>query len=229
LHGGLAPLVAVSRRSAFVVPGGLDVTTAALAEPVAVAVHAVRRAPLALGATAMVLGAGPVGLAVLQCVRAGGAGVTIATDLSAARRDAAVRIGATAVIDPSVDRPSAIARDLTGHGVDVVFDTTGADAAVDDGIGSLRQRGTFVSVAGWQQRAQLDMGRLMAKEIDVRFTMTYEPAVDFPVAMQLLATGAIDTGVMISDEIPVDDLVERGLEELLHHPERHVKILVDSR
>jgi (R,R)-butanediol dehydrogenase / meso-butanediol dehydrogenase / diacetyl reductase len=229
LHGGLAPLVAVSRRSAFVVPGGLDVTTAALAEPVAVAVHAVRRAPLALGATAMVLGAGPVGLAVLQCVRAGGAGVTIATDLSVARRVAAVRLGATAVIDPSVDRPAAVARDLTGHGVDVVFDTTGADAAVDDGIGSLRQRGTFVSVAGWQQRAQLDMGRLMAKEIDVRFTMTYEPAVDFPVALQLLATGAVDAGVMISDDIPVDDLVERGLEELLHHPDRHIKILVDSR
>jgi len=228
LHGGLAPLVAVSRRAAFAVPSGLDVIAAALAEPVAVAVHAVRRAPLPLGAAVMVLGAGPVGLAVLQCVRAAGAAVTMATDLSIARRDAAARLGATTVIDPTVARPAAVARDLTGHGVDVVFDTTGADAAVDDGITALRQRGTFVSVAGWQQRAQLDMGRLMAKEIDLRFTMTYEPAVDFPVALQLLATSAVDSRVMISDDIRLDDLVERGLEELLHHPDRHVKILVDS-
>jgi len=227
LHGGLAPLVAVSRRAAFAVPGGLDVATAALAEPVAVAVHAVRRAPLPLGASVMVLGAGPVGLAVLQCARAAGAGVMIATDLSSARRDAAARLGATAVIDPAVDRPTAAARGLTGHGIDVVFDTTGADAAVDDGIGALRQRGTLVSVAGWQERARLDMGRLMAKEIDVRFTMTYEPTVDFPVALRMLATGAVDAATMISDVIGLDELVDLGLEELLHHPDRHVKILVD--
>jgi len=227
LHGGLAPMVAVSRRAAFVVPAGLDAVAAALTEPVAVAVHAVRRAPLPLGASVMVLGAGPIGLAVLQCVRAVGAGVTIVTDLSVARREAAARLGAATVIDPAAGQPSAAARDLTGHGVDVVFDTTGADAAVDDGIGALRQRGTLVSVAGWQQRAQLDMGRLMAKEIDVRFTMTYDPAVDFPVALRMLATEAVDAGAMISDDIPVDALVERGLEELLHHPDQHVKILVD--
>jgi len=227
LHGGLAPMVAVSRRAAHPVPPGLDAVSAALTEPVAVAVHAVRRAPIPLGASVMVLGAGPVGLAVLQCARAAGAGVTVATDLSSARRAAAGRLGATAVVDPSADRPVAAMRDLTGHGVDVVFDTTGADAAVEDGIGALRQRGTFVSVAGWQERARLDMGRLMAKEIDVRFTMTYEPAVDFPVAMQLLATRAVDPDVMISDHIGLGALVEDGLEELLHHPDRHVKILVD--
>jgi (R,R)-butanediol dehydrogenase/meso-butanediol dehydrogenase/diacetyl reductase len=203
------------------------VVAAALAEPVAVAVHAVRRAPLPLGASVMVLGAGPVGLAVLQCVRAAGAAVTMATDLSVARRDAAARLGATAVIDPLAVRPATVARQFTGPGVDVVFDTTGADAAVDDGVSALRPRGTFVSVAGWQQRAQLDMGRLMAKEIDIRFTMTYEPAVDFPVALRLLASTEIDAAAMISDEIPLDDLVEGGLEELLHHPDRHVKILVD--
>ena len=227
LHGGLAPTVAVSRRAAWAVPAGLDPVTAALTEPVAVAAHAVRRSPIGLGASVMVLGAGPVGLAVLQCAQAAGAAVTVVTDLSPARRAAAGRLGATAVVDPGADQAVAAARDLTGHGVDVVFDTTGADAAVDDGIGALRQRGTLVSVAGWQQRARLDMGRLMAKEIDVRFTMTYEPAVDFPVAMRLLATRAVDPDVMISDHIGLGALVEGGLEELLHHPDRHVKILVD--
>jgi len=227
LPGGLAPLVAVSRRAAFAVPPGLGVVEAALAEPVAVAVHAVRRAPVALGSSVMVLGAGPVGLAVAQCALAAGAATVVASDLSPARRQAAARLGATVVVDPAVERPASAARQLNHGGVDVVFDTTGADPAVDDGIGALRQRGTLVSVAGWQQRAALDMGRLMAKEIDLRFTMTYEPAVDFPVALALLASGAVDAGVMISDHIPLDEVVGRGIEELLHHPDRHVKILVD--
>jgi (R,R)-butanediol dehydrogenase/meso-butanediol dehydrogenase/diacetyl reductase len=228
LHGGLAPLVVVSRNAAFNVPEGLDVTEAALAEPVAVAVHAVRRSPRTFGASVMVLGAGPIGLAVLQCLHAAGASPTIVTDISSARRRAAGSFGATEVIDPTVDRPVAVARDLSGHGVDLVFDTTGADAALEDGISALRPRGTLVNVAGWQERARLDMGKLMAKEIEVRFTMTYEPAVDFPVALRLLATRAIDAGAMITDHIPLERLVDLGLEELLHHADRHVKILVDS-
>jgi (R,R)-butanediol dehydrogenase/meso-butanediol dehydrogenase/diacetyl reductase len=67
----------------------------------------------------------------------------------------------------------------------------------------------------------------MAKEIDIRFTITYEPAVDYPATLALLANGGFDTGVLISDHIPLDRLVEDGLEELLHHADRHVKILVD--
>src|SRR5436305_1004131 len=127
LHGGLAPFVAVSRRAVFAVPPGLAVDHAALAEPVAVAVHAVRRAPQPLGASMMVLGAGPIGLAVMQCARTAGAGVIIATDLSPARRAVARECGATEVVDPCVVRPRSVARDLTKNGVDVVFDTTGAD------------------------------------------------------------------------------------------------------
>ena len=72
LHGGLAPLVAVSRRSVFEVPEGLGVVEAALAEPVAVAVHAVRLAPARFGASVVVLGGGPIGLGVLQAAVAGG-------------------------------------------------------------------------------------------------------------------------------------------------------------
>jgi threonine dehydrogenase-like Zn-dependent dehydrogenase len=68
----------------------------------------------------------------------------------------------------------------------------------------------------------------MAKEIDLRFTMTYQPDVDFPVALRLLASRAVDPAVMISDHISLDRLVDLGLEELLHHADRHVKILVDS-
>jgi (R,R)-butanediol dehydrogenase/meso-butanediol dehydrogenase/diacetyl reductase len=175
----------------------------------------------------MILGAGPIGLGVLQAVVAAGARTTIVTELSPARRAAAERLGATAVIDPSTVSPHSVARDLTRHGVDIVFETTARDAALAQGIRSLRPRGTLVSVAGWGDLAKVDMGQSMAKEIDIRFTMTYEPEIDFPATLSMLAGGSFDTGVLISDHIPLDRLVEDGLEELLHHADRHVKILVD--
>jgi len=227
LHGGLAPLVAVSRRSAFVVPDGLSVVDAALTEPMAVAVHAVRRAPSLLGASVMVLGAGPIGLGVLQAARAAGASTVIVTEPSAARRSAANRLGATVVIDPSTDDPRRAIRDLTGDGVDVVFETTANSTALNQGIRSLRPRGVLVSVAGWSELAAMNMSIATAKEIDVRFTMTYEPAIDYPATLSMLASGAFNTDVLVSDHIALDHLIEDGLEELLHHADRHVKILVD--
>jgi threonine dehydrogenase-like Zn-dependent dehydrogenase len=175
----------------------------------------------------MVLGAGPIGLGVLQAAIAAGATTTIVTEVSPARREAAAKLGATAIVDPTNDDPRTAVRDLTRHGVDVVFETTANDTALSQGLAALRPRGTLVSVAGWGELARVDMGLAMAKEIDIRYTMTYEPAIDFPATLAMLADGTFDTGVMISDHIPLDRLIEDGLEELLHHADRHVKILVD--
>jgi (R,R)-butanediol dehydrogenase / meso-butanediol dehydrogenase / diacetyl reductase len=225
LHGGLAPRVAVSRRAAFIVPSGLGVAEASLAEPMAVATHAVRRGPNALGTAVLVLGGGPIGLGVLQAVRAAGATTVIVSEPSAARQRAAARLGATVVVDPAEVRTAV--RDISREGIDLVFDTTAVSAAFNAGIGSLRPRGTMVSVAGWSHLAEIDMGVAMAKEIDVRWSMTYEPDVDFPTTLAMLADGSYDAGVMISDHIPLERLIDDGLEELLHHADQHIKILVD--
>ena len=87
----------------------------------------------------------------------------------------------------------------------------------------------MVSVAGWGELARVDMGLAMVKELDIRYSMTYEPAIDFPATLTMLANGSFDTSVLISDHIPIERLIEDGLEELLHHADRHVKILVDPR
>lgn len=228
LHGGLAPYVVVSRRAAFPVPAGLDGAEAALAEPMAVAVHAVRRAPDLSGATVVVLGAGPIGLMTLVTATDAGASLVVVSEPSRRRAAAAEALGAGAVIDPSASSLTRTVREIVGgEGADVVFDTTAVHDAFNQGIRALRPRGTLVSVAGWQEPAHVDMGVAMAKEIDVRFTMTYEPAIDFPVALGLIASGEADPAVLISDHIALADVVELGLDELLHHNDRHIKILVD--
>jgi (R,R)-butanediol dehydrogenase / meso-butanediol dehydrogenase / diacetyl reductase len=226
LHGGLASQAVVSRRAAFVVPDGLGVNEAALTEPMAVAVHAVRRAPNLLGASVLVLGSGPIGLGIVMAVKAAGATTIIVSEPTAARRAAASALGAL-VVDPLTDNPRTAVRDLTGHGVDVVFETTANSTALGEGIQALRPRGTLVSVAGWGDLAHVDMGVAMAKEIDIRYTMTYEPALDYPATLAMLANGAFDTNLLISDHIALDRVIEDGLEELLHHADRHVKILVN--
>lgn len=226
LHGGLSTYASVSSRSAFVVPEGLGVVEAALAEPMAVAVHAVRRGPSLQGATVLVLGGGAIGLGIMQAARAAGASLLIVSETTATRRVTAERLGAVSV-DPVNDDLRSVVRDLTTGGVDVVFETTANHAALQQGIQALRPRGTLVSVAGWGELARVDMGLSMAKEIDIRFTMTYEPSTDFPETLAMLASGAFRTDLMISDHIRLERVVDDGLEELLHHADRHVKILVD--
>jgi threonine dehydrogenase-like Zn-dependent dehydrogenase len=103
--GGYAEAVVVEASLTFPVPNGLSSDIAALTEPMAVALHAVRRAEVKKRDTAVVIGCGPVGLAVIAHLKAAGVGAVIASDLSPARRDLARRCGADVVVDPAVDSP----------------------------------------------------------------------------------------------------------------------------
>ena len=103
--GGYAERVLVEAALTFPVPNGLPARTAALTEPMAVALHAIRRAEIAKKDTAIVIGCGPVGLAVICQLRAAGVDTIVASDFSPSRRDLARRCGADVVVDPAVESP----------------------------------------------------------------------------------------------------------------------------
>ena len=103
--GAYAERVAVEAALAMEVPNGLDADVAALTEPMAVALHAVRRGQVGKGQAAVVIGCGPIGLAVIGMLKAQGVRTVIAADLSAARRSLAHRMGADVVVDPTVESP----------------------------------------------------------------------------------------------------------------------------
>nr|WP_042178272.1 zinc-binding dehydrogenase [Kibdelosporangium sp. MJ126-NF4]CEL13082.1 2,3-butanediol dehydrogenase, R-alcohol forming, (R)-and (S)-acetoin-specific [Kibdelosporangium sp. MJ126-NF4]CTQ98769.1 2,3-butanediol dehydrogenase, R-alcohol forming, (R)-and (S)-acetoin-specific (EC 1.1.1.4) [Kibdelosporangium sp. MJ126-NF4] len=121
--GAYAEQILVEESLTFPVPNGLSSELAALTEPMAVALHAVRRAEIRRGGTAIVIGCGPIGLAVIGMLKARGVRHVVASDYSPARRDLARQIGADLVVDPSVDSPYAGCADQ-GHIVDAstVFD-----------------------------------------------------------------------------------------------------------
>jgi threonine dehydrogenase-like Zn-dependent dehydrogenase len=103
--GAYAEQVLVEASITFPVPNGLSVDMAAMTEPMAVALHAVRRSDIKKGDTAIVVGCGPVGLMVICHLKARGVGTVVASDLSPARRALATRCGADVVVDPTVDSP----------------------------------------------------------------------------------------------------------------------------
>lgn len=136
--GGYAERVLVEAAMSFVVPNGLDLDTAALTEPMAVALHAVRRSEIRRRDTAIVIGCGPVGLAVICHLKALGVQTIVASDFSATRREMALRCGAHVVVDPAVESPYA----ATGQSGAI----TKAPDLYELGVGSMEK---LRRVPGW--------------------------------------------------------------------------------
>ena len=143
--GGYAEQVLAEASMTFVVPNGLDVDTAALTEPMAVALHAVRRSEINRRDTAVVIGCGPVGLAVICHLKAKGVGTIIASDFSPGRRALATRCGAHVVVDPAVESPY----ERFDRQKDVI---TAAPQLYELGVGSMEK---LRKVPGWSHLYRL--------------------------------------------------------------------------
>jgi threonine dehydrogenase-like Zn-dependent dehydrogenase len=137
--GGYAEQVLAESAMTFAVPNGLDQDTAALTEPMAVALHAVRRSDIGKSDVAVVIGCGPVGLAVICHLKAKGVGTIVASDFSPGRRALATRCGAHVVVDPTDDSPYDVVAAKKGF-------VTEAPALFELGVGSMEK---LRKVPGW--------------------------------------------------------------------------------
>lgn len=225
-QGGFAERCVVDARWAHPL-GELPTDVGALVEPLAVAYHAVRLSGLTPGGTAVVFGAGPIGLVTVASLKAVGAGQVVAVEKAAARKAKARAAGADVVLDPTeTDVPAAV-RDLTAGGADVAFECAGIDAVLASAIGSVRPGGTVVNVAIWGHAATVQMNDLVLSEVTVVGSLAY--CGDHPATIGLLADGAVDAGQFITGRIGLDDLVTGGFRELIDNKEENVKILVSPR
>jgi len=204
VHGAFARYVVVPADMVHRVPAGLDLTLASLAEPAAVAVHAVsERGAVAADDAVLVSGVGPIGLLVLLVARARGARLLAAGTARDARRLAlARRLGAAATVNVDEDDLAAAARAWSAGGVDVAFECAGAPASLDACLSSLRRIGTLVQVGLMGRRIECDYERVAMHEL--RVVGTYGSALtSWPKALAFLASGAVDRGAMISDVLPL--------------------------
>jgi threonine dehydrogenase-like Zn-dependent dehydrogenase len=215
--GGYAERMLLSAPLLLPIPNGLDLKHAALTEPMAVGLHAVNKSNITPGETALVIGCGPIGIAIVASLRARGVESVVAADFSPRRRELASAMGAHRVLDPADGSPFDSVKAA------VVFEAVGVPGIIDDIL--LRARsGTRLVVAGvCMQPDTVHPFFAIAKEINVQFVLAYNPE-EFAGTLRALAEGEIDATPMITGEVGLD-AVGVAFDDLAD-PERHCKILV---
>lgn len=215
--GGFAELTTVSAGELFTLPTNLAGDEQALVEPMAVARRALRRVDLRPGEDVAVLGAGPIGLAVIAWARAMGAGRILASEPSAARRDLAVALGADLALDPTSGMLTFEAADAGFVQPPVVVECSGRPGVIADAIGLVDVDGR-VGVVGICTQEDTFMPYFgLAKEVDLRFCIYYG-AEDFTDTIDAFASGSLDPRAMITETIGLDALPGR-FAALAHEPD----------
>jgi L-iditol 2-dehydrogenase len=186
---------------AFTLPDAVSDEAGALLEPLSVAINAVRRARIVPGSRVLVAGAGPIGVICAQAARAFGASEVIVSDLVPARRERALRFGATSVIDPTqVDVANA------GLDVDAFIDASGSPRAVGDGILATGPNGVAVLVGLGNPRMELPVEHIQNLEISVTGVFRYTDT--WPVGIQLVSAGIIDLDSLVTGRYDLDEVQE---------------------
>ncbi|SFD44340.1 L-idonate 5-dehydrogenase [Roseivivax sediminis] len=185
--------------------GGLSPAEAAMAEPLSVALHAVRRAGPVLGMRAVVTGCGPIGVLAILALRRAGAGEIVATDIAGPALDFARAAGADHALDTRAD-PEALAPWSEGKGsFDVMIECSGAEAALRAGVAALRPRGRVVQL-GLSGDMALPMMQITAKELEIAGAFRFHA--EFSVAVTLMQKGLIDVRPLLTHSFRLDDYEE---------------------
>ena len=223
---GYAEYVEMEAWRPIPIPEGVSEEAAAMAEPLATAVHAVRRSSLKVGDAVAVLGAGPIGLFTMQVARSAGASKVLVAEPAPARSDAALALGADSVIDPTeTDVEEAFADLTSGKGPDVAFECAAARGTLEDALRTVRKGGnvTLVSLA-WEATA-LSPVDWIAREISLTTSFIYEPD-DWRIGLDLVARGLVRIEPLMADGaiIGLDDL--QATFERLMNPSTDIKMLL---
>jgi threonine dehydrogenase-like Zn-dependent dehydrogenase len=223
LPAGYGERILLSAPFVQVVPNGLDPRHAALAEPMAVGLHAVNRSGIGAGDGAVVLGCGPVGLAVIAALGLRSVEPIVAADLSPARRSLATAMGAHEVADP-VAEPAFDAWKRVGRGqAPVMFEAIGVPGIIDDALRVAPAQSRIVVVGVCMQPDTVTPFFGIAKELSLQFVLGYDPA-EFEATLRSIAEGEIDVAPLITGEVDLDGAP--GAFRELADPERHCKVLV---
>lgn len=195
------------------VPGGLDLRSAALAEPLAVALHALTLSGVRPGQRALVTGAGPIGLLLVAALRTRGVREIAVSEPVVGRRERAGRVGAARLLHPEQLVAPALPFQVAEDAVDVAFECSGQPAAMEAALGMLRRAGTLVLVGAGMRRPRFDANRILLNELVVTGAFTHD-ADGIEAALALLASGALPLAELIEPgDVPLAGLLDaiRGL------------------
>ncbi|MCL3029046.1 zinc-binding dehydrogenase, partial [Klebsiella pneumoniae] len=186
----------------------------ALIEPLAVGMHAVKKAGSLLGQNVVVVGAGTIGLSTIMCARAAGAAQVIALEMSSARKAKALEVGASQVLDPSRCDALGEIRALTGGlGADVSFECIGNKHTAKLAIDAIRKAGKCVLVGIFEEPSEFNFFELVSTEKQLLGALAYNG--EFADVIAFIADGRLDIAPLVTGRIGLEEIVERGFEELV--------------
>ncbi len=203
-HGCFAEQVVLPSRILHRIPDSLSFEKAAFAEPVAIALHAVNLAPPAFDEAAIVVGAGLIGLLVIQSLKALGWKTVVAVDLDDARLALARQLGASECFSARQEGLAAHLREICGgDGAGVTFEVVGAAAPVDLAIRSVRKGGTVVLVGNMQPSVPMPLQEVVTRQISLKGSCAC--AGEYPEAIRRIEDGSIQVEPLLSASVPLED------------------------
>jgi threonine dehydrogenase-like Zn-dependent dehydrogenase len=223
-NGGYADLMRLTAGICLKVPNSLDHRRAALTEPMSVGRHAVARADIKPNEAAVVLGAGPVGLAVIAECKRLGIETIVASDFSPRRRAVALAMGATVAVDPSSEQPMDAWQREDGRRTPVIFDAIGVPGTLSVAMGAAPALGRVCIVGSCMQPDTWRPVLAQAKQLTIVFSFAYDPF-EFTDTLRAIAEGEIDVGPMITGTCGIEGVPDAF--DALARPDEHVKILVE--
>jgi (R,R)-butanediol dehydrogenase / meso-butanediol dehydrogenase / diacetyl reductase len=221
--GGMAEYTVVPTEMLHRLPDNVSLELGALVEPMSVAYHAVTLGDAKGGDTAMVFGAGPIGIGLWFALRGNGVDDVFVVEPSATRRASIEALGASTLDPAAVDVPAFIADHTAGRGADAVFDAAGVTPAVETALSCVGARRPMVSVAIYEKPLSTPLLNLVMNESRIQGSLCYTGA-DFEAVIRLMARGAYDTTGWVTP-IDIDDVIDEGFEAL--HAGKKMKVLVD--
>lgn len=225
--GAFAEYVAVPARILYRLPDALAFAEAAMLEAVSVALHGVRVAELKGGETALVIGAGMIGLLLLQAAKVAGCAKVLVADIDATRLALATQLGADRVFLASdADLVKTILQETDGRGVDVAFEAVGRSETVSAAIDCVRKGGTVSLVGNIAREVALPLQKVVTRQI--RLQGSCSSAGEYPEAMEFVSTGRIKVAPLITAVAPLAD-GPAWFDRLYAREPNLMKIVLDPR
>lgn len=222
-QGAMAEYFVVEQRYVYKLPESMSYEAGALIEPLAVAVHAVKRAKIGLRDDVVIIGAGPIGILVSAVCKAAGAREIIVADIAEVRLEMALAMGATRTINSSQESVVDVVRQVTGgRGIGRSFECAGNEKTFEQAMRCLCKGGIATMVAIFEQPTiQIPVTLIVSQEITVQGAQGY--CWDFETALAL--TNVIDLGKLVSHVFPLAE-VDKALKVALNREEKPVKVVL---
>jgi len=222
--GGFATHCLVPARQAYKLPHDLPLHVAALAEPLSCCLHGIERANIRPGDVVAVIGAGMIGLMMLQLSLLRGAAAVVVSDLEPGKRETALALGASTAVDPMAgDLRAAIARATGGSGADAVLECVGGQETAQQAVSLVGEAGTVVIFGVAPEAARISASPYDIYRREITLVGSFTNPHTFDAALALLRSGRLKVEQLISHRLPLDGVVE-GIDLLASHQAMKVMI-----